>query len=248
MIWICVAASALVAMEAHAQEETPPAAPPEPPPPAPAPKPAPATKEFGSAGTVDFGAVTAFGHAPGIIGIPSVAPIYSTVGVDHTTKSPPQGDSDNSTVILIAPEVDYFVIDDLSIGGAVLLGIVIPKTGDTATLIGIGPTVGYNIWLSRPSLSLWPRASFVYESLGGNITGTSTTGGTTTTTSQSFTYSKGSIGFYVPLMIHPVQHFHFGIGPYFALDVLSNVKVGSTSSDGDKSTVIGLRAEIGGWL
>ena len=205
---------------------------------------APPEREFGSAGVLDFGAITAFGHMTGVFGISNFPGNVSGMTVDHTTTSPPTGDSTSETVLLLSPEVDYFVIDNLSVGGAVLLGVAIPSKGDSATLLGIGPTVGYNIWLSAPTLSLWPRASLVYESIGTSAETTTPTGTTTT----SFTYHKASIGLYAPLLVHPVKHFHFGIGPYVATDLSSSVSSGGNSTDATKATVIGLRAEIGGWL
>jgi hypothetical protein len=57
---------------------------------------------------------------------------------------------------------------------------------------------------------------------------------------------------YVPLLIHPTEHFHFGVGPYFTMDLTSSSSVTtggvSSSGDGSKDTTIGLRGEIAGWL
>jgi hypothetical protein len=204
----------------------------------------PPAREFGSAGVLDFGAITAFGHVSGVLGINNFPGNISGLTADHTTTSPPQGDSRSENVLLLSPEVDYFVINNLSIGGALLLGVVIPGKGDSATIVGIGPTVGYNIWLSPGTLSLWPRATFTYESIGTSATVTTQN----QTTETTFTYSKASVGLFVPLLIHPVKHFHFGIGPYVATDLSASVSSGGKSTDADKATVIGLRAEIGGWL
>ena len=48
---------------------------------------------------------------------------------------------------------------------------------------------------------------------------------------------------FVPLLIHPVEHFHIGIGPYLDTDLTSKTE----GEDGVKETTIGIRSEIAGW-
>ena len=57
-----------------------------------------------------------------------------------------------------------------------------------------------------------------------------------------------NVGVFVPLLIHPVKHFHFGVGPYFDIDVSSKESSGNVSVDGDKNMHVGIRAEVAGWL
>ena len=57
-----------------------------------------------------------------------------------------------------------------------------------------------------------------------------------------------NVGVYVPLLIHPVKHFHFGVGPYFNVDLSSKESSGSTSVDGDKNLRVGVAFEVAGWL
>jgi hypothetical protein len=182
-------------------------------------------KEFGNPGTLNIGAAT---------------------GLDFQYKStsPPQGSSTSEIGFTVVPQMAYFVIEGLSVGGQAIFSYTKPKDSDGLTVLGIGPTVGYNVWLKPELLSLWPQVGVVYNS--ASITITSTTPGTNTTTTA--TASKFSLVAFVPLLIHPVKHFHFGVGPYFSADLSSSVSLSGSSTDGSKDVTLGLRGEIAGWL
>ena len=182
-------------------------------------------REFGNAGVLAFSAATSLDLS--IVSIKS-----------------PTGDSSSETHFSISPSIDYFVIDGLSVGG--VLGFALdsskpPGATDSgkATTITIGPRVGYNIWLTPPSLSLWPQVGILYSHLSTSSGGVAGASG-----------SKVSLDVGVPLLIHPVKHFHFGIGPFVTLDLSSSSSqsAGGASADGNKATVFGLRGEIAGWL
>jgi len=181
-------------------------------------------KEFGNPGVLHFAAATSLNF-----------------GV--TSSKPPQGDSSSRTEISILPSIDYFVIEGLSVGGEILFNMTSDKPAgasdsNKSTTIGIGPRVGYNIWVQPGSLSVWPLVGFSYRS-------TSTSAGGQDGPSTS----RGTLGIFVPLVIHPVKHFDIGIGPYVDLDVMSKSKPPNGDSvDGNKDTTFGLKAEIGGWL
>jgi hypothetical protein len=179
-------------------------------------------KEFGDQGVVAFGAAT-------------------SLNLGYTQTSPPSGPSSNITNISIVPEIQYFVITGLSVGGIVVFDWAKPSTGDSTTTIGIGPTVGYNFWISPGLLSLWPQATFTFNNASTSIP--SPTGGTV-----SGSLTTTNVGVFVPLLIHPVKHFHFGVGPYFNIDLSSKESAGGTSVDGDKAMNLGIRGEIAGWL
>jgi hypothetical protein len=181
-------------------------------------------KSFGDPGVIAIGAGTELGFAA-------------------TSSKFDGNDAGKSTRFGLTADVSYFVIKGLSVGG--LLGFQSLSTKDAAgndaggaTTIAIGPQVGYNIDLSPPTLSLWPKASFLYESTstkqGGNDGPKST---------------KMVFGLFVPLMIHPVKHFAFGIGPFLDMDISSKSKppVGD-EKDGVKDMTFGLKGVILGWL
>jgi hypothetical protein len=194
--------------------------------------PEPAGKEFGNPGTVNIGAVTGLDFS-------------------YTSISPAKGDSTNALAFSISPELAYFVIEGLSLGVVGEFRYLKVKGTDAITAIGAGPVVGYNIWLSPGKLSLWPQITPILFSseTSSSSSATSTSGtGTTTTTTSSVTETRLSTAIAVPLLIHPAEHFHIGIGPYFRIDFSSKVSGGSTSGDSDKNTSFGIQAEVAGWL
>jgi hypothetical protein len=180
-------------------------------------------REFGDQGTLAFDAATG-----GNIG--------------YTSTSPAGGGSSFNTIdINVQPAMHYFVTNGFSVGGTLLFDWSKPSTTDATTTIGIGPTVGYNIWLTPGQLSLWPKVTFSFENASKPGSGS----GATATPSGSAQLMN--LGVYVPLLIHPVKHFHIGVGPYFGIDLSNKFSAGSLSVDGDKSTSFGVKADIGGW-
>jgi hypothetical protein len=216
-----VSAATLAVVPAMAEEATATAA--ATPPPAVAEK--GGDKEFGNPGTINFAAATALN--------------FTT-----TSHKPPQGDSSSSMHIGISPSIDYFVAEGISVGGILVFDMQSDKAAGASdaskmTTIGLGPRVGYNLWLTPGSLSLWPKLNFLYETFSTSAGGNDGPSG-----------NKMAVQIDVPLIIHPVKHFHIGIGPFIRLDLASKQKTppSSDSTDGIKDTVIGLQGEIAGWL
>src|SRR6202042_2444795 len=91
----------------------------------------PPEREFGDQGVIAIGAAT-------------------SLDVSYTATSAPGGAPGSHTVNLgIEPEVQYFVINGLSVGGIVAFDWAKESgTNTTTTAIGLGPTVGYNVWLT----------------------------------------------------------------------------------------------------
>src|SRR5262249_16797846 len=66
-----------------------------------------------------------------------------------------------STTVVLHPAADYFLIDHLSLGGYVHLGV--QSGGGTAvTSFGVGPRIGVNIDLSS-RFSFWPKAGVAFN-------------------------------------------------------------------------------------
>ena len=152
-------------------------------------------------------------------------------------------DAGKATAFGLDVDASYFVIKGLSVGA--ILGFNSLSTKDAAgndatgaTTIKIGPQVGYDIPLSPPLLSLWPKAAFTYESTSNKVKG-----------NDAGSDTKMVLGLFVPLMIHPVKHFAFGVGPFMDMDISSKNKppVGD-ERDGLKTTTFGLKGVILGWL
>ena len=181
-------------------------------------------KEFGDAGVINFAAATRLDLA------------FSSI-------KPPQGDSGSATHFAIQPSIDYFVIQNLSIGATLLFDSNSTKAAgasdsDSTTTIGVGPRVGYNVWITPGSLSLWPQVGIMYTSASSKVKG-----------QDAGSNSALALQVFVPLVIHPVKHFHFAVGPFMQMDLSNKFKPPSGDSvDGSKTTTFGLMGEIAGWL
>ncbi|MBF5045744.1 hypothetical protein FGE12_25275 [Aggregicoccus sp. 17bor-14] len=106
--------------------------------------------------------------------------------------------TDDKFYINVAPGLDYFIKDNVSVGASVNLGTTIGD-GDDETQIGGQLRLGYNMPVAE-TLSLWPRAKagIVYSSSSA-INSPKTT---------SFL-----LGVEAPVLFHPVNHFFVGAGP-----------------------------------
>jgi len=110
-----------------------------------------------------------------------------------------QGLSYHGTSLYLGPELDYFVIEHLSIGGA----IVVAWNDQSGANLGVVPQVGYDVVLS-PTWSLWPRLAV---------------------TVLSGSPAHGSVELSAPFLVHPVEHFFFGFGPAVSTDFLGDNKI-----------------------
>lgn len=144
------------------------------------------------------------------------------------------GGGGGSTVTLtLRPAADYFLIENLSLGGFVGLDYT-SYDGGHSTQFAIGPRVGYNIPLS-PLFSVWPKAglSIAHTSIGSDITD-----GAGNKVSVSASNTALGLNLFVPFMVHPAEHFFLGFGPALDVDLTGD----------NKATVIAGRLTIGGWL
>jgi hypothetical protein len=138
-------------------------------------------------------------------------------------------DSDGAaTSVSILPATDYFLIDNLSLGG--VIGVVYTKSGENrSTSFRLGPRVGYNFELSR-LLSLWPKLGFSYAHNKNKVDAGPV--------SFSDTNDAIALNLFVPVMIHPAEHFFAGFGPFLDTDL----------SGDNRATTWGFRLTLGGWL
>jgi hypothetical protein len=159
--------------------------------------------------------------------------------------------TDNKTSFFyINPGVDYFVIDHLSIGGEVVLGVLGTSVtnhirgqpdrtadGPGATLFGIMPRIGYDIPIGS-MFSLWPRGGIGFSHISISGGGAPDASGT-----AWFFYAD------VPFMFHFVEHFFMGVGPGVTVTLSSSASQGGASGDGNKFTDFRLLSfVIGGYL
>jgi hypothetical protein len=148
----------------------------------------------------------------------------------------------------LAPTLDYFVIDNLSLGAQVLVDLITlspasPGQGQptpqstTITTLGIAPQVGYNIALGD-TFSFWPKAFFAYA--------------TSTSSNNGPSLAVSAVGLFAPLLYHPVRHFYVGLGPNVATQVGNSTSAsngGTTvTTYNDKATTFGVMATFGGYF
>jgi hypothetical protein len=139
----------------------------------------------------------------------------------------------------LAPAADYFIMDNISVGGQILFSLASysPPQGPgvSATTFGIAPQVGYNLGLTD-NISFWPKLFFQYANTGiSNNVGS---------------VSSAAIGIFAPFLYHPVQHFFVGIGPNFSAQVISSFSPGGGGASVDlaKATTFGITATFGGYF
>lgn len=172
--------------------------------------------EFGKAGQIHIGSGLQLSYSAG------------------TTKAPSGDSADKPTTFTIQPGLDYFLQDNISIGGTVGYTSTSQKSGGTdvkSSAISIGPRVGYNVAVAE-KLSVWPRAGLMYSSISADFGGGSKSGST-----MSFELN-------VPLLVHLAPHFDVGFGPFYRSDISSKFD----GADANKDTTYGLATEIGGWF
>jgi hypothetical protein len=165
----------------------------------------------------------------GIFGARGQLAISSDAGLSISNTST-SGRGGSTTRLELRPAVDYFIIDNLSLGG--FLGLDYSKVpSGHSTAFSIGPRVGYNIPLSR-LFSIWPKAGLSFTSVSQTINATGTDAETSTNSSNL------AVNLFVPVMLHPAAHFFLGFGPALDADLTGDVK----------STTIAGRLTIGGWI
>ncbi len=162
----------------------------------------------------------------GIFGVRGQIAVSSDEGV-ATSYSSTSGVS--TFKFTLRPAVDYFVIDNLSLGAVFGIDYRSDSAGsgkgsDHQTIYSIGPRVGYNISF-KPLFSVWPRVGLSYAGVN-----------------QTLPFGADDhhlqLNVSVPFMFHVLKHFFVGFGP--ALDV-------DLSGDSKTTTIAG-RVTLGGWF
>jgi hypothetical protein len=160
--------------------------------------------------------------------------ISSDVGLS-ISNTKVSGVDGSSTIVVLRPALDYFVVDSLSVGGFV--GVEYASApGGSSSSISIGPRVGYNVTLSD-RLSLWPKIGFAIAHTSQTDNGATLPSGLTVGAGGDDNTSV-QLNLFVPVMFHPVPHFFLGLGPALDQDLSGDAK----------ATTIAIRLTIGGWI
>lgn len=164
----------------------------------------------------------------GRFGMDGAKAVSSDAGLSVSNTSI-NGIDGSTTTLVLRPAFDWFVMNDLSLGGFVGVEYNSSPGGDSS-VISVGPRVGYNVPLSART-SLWPKVGLSLASTTIEDEGAVGGGDEESNTSVQ-------LNLFAPFMFHPVQHFFLGLGP--ALDV-------DLSGDA-KATTIAARLTLGGWI
>lgn len=133
------------------------------------------------------------------------------------------------TSVEFAPAADVFVIDNLSIGGAINVEYVRVR-GEDGFRFSVGPRIGYNYSFTN-LLSIWPKLGFAFahSSSGYDVPDD---------LRPAHGNNAVAINLFVPVMLHPATHFFVGFGPFLDADL----------SGDHRTTAYGLKLTIGGWM
>jgi hypothetical protein len=178
--------------------------------------PAHAADRFGRAGQIVPGGTFSLGRERSAVqGIPSQSTVFGS----------------------LAPSLQYFVIDDLALGGAVGVSYVsIPDANYYGMTFSAAPSIAYNVPLG-PSLSVLPQASFGVAHDTAKIEG------------APAEHSNALwVSLYVPLLLH-VEHVFFGIGPQCARYTRAH-HLSSSGATGVSQTAwtVSLSGMVGAWF
>jgi len=96
------------------------------------------------------------------------------------------------------PALDYFIANNVSIGG--LIGIQYDSPNGGTTTIDLGVRAGYNLNIVN-QVSFWPTLGIFYSHFSASMSSGSST----------------SLGVFAPFLYHITPHFFLGGGPFFNL-------------------------------
>ena len=160
--------------------------------------------------------------------------------------------------------LDYAVIQNLTIGGSVILAFTVggsneTKQGSTSvsvdapsqTLFGIAPRVGYTLHLTD-LFTFWPRGGFGFYTFSSKSTNTQNNGNTFTSTTS---LNQFAINLEPVFAITPIPHVFFILGPVIDIPITGTIKVEQSANGTTQSTShdasqfhFGVTAGLGGYF
>ena len=139
--------------------------------------------------------------------------------------------SKTAVAFVLKPAADYFVIDNLSVGGYLRLGFAndagVGINEGGVTTFGVGARVGYNLVVAQ-NVSIWPRLG-----LGVNTVSYASIDNVAPPSRTNLTLDLS-----VPFLVHPVDHHFLGLAPDLNVDLTGDVK----------ATAFTIDFIVGGWI
>ncbi len=145
------------------------------------------------------------------------------------------GQSDGVSMSL-APEIDYFVLDHFTLGGAVGMAYFTSSAGvsSTSQSFFVAPRVGYQIALGR-TVSIWPHIGPSYSAARTEFD-----------YGEYRSHALGVVGS-IPVLVQLAPHFFVGGGPRIDAEWRKQT-VGGVYAMNQDSVSIGVMSVVGGWI
>lgn len=159
--------------------------------------------------------------------------INGAFALDFTSRSTDAKNDQSVTEVRVAPNGDFFVVPNVSLGGGLLVDY--QSQGDTSqTAFGIQARGGY--YLPLGSAGIWLQVGFDY--LHGKSELATGLG------SVNVSYDTFALDVNVPIIIHLAPNFFFGIGPTLRQDIAYSDDVDGNADV--KTRVLGITSLVGG--
>jgi hypothetical protein len=110
-----------------------------------------------------------------------------------------EGHLHNGWELRLHPAADYFIVNNVSVGGAI--GLQYDSGNPSTTIVDIGARVGFNLNIVD-RVGFWPTAGIFYVHVSGRPATNST-----------------AFRVFAPFLFHIVPHLFVGLGPSFGLDL-----------------------------
>jgi hypothetical protein len=149
----------------------------------------------------------------------------------------------STTSVKVAPSIDYFVLNGVSVGAEVAIGnsngTSLDESGAetqvSSNSFDAAARIGANLRLAA-AVSIWLRGAIGYGTVDQSISNVSAT--------NQHSRTRSWIDISMPLLVHPASHFFVGAGP-FIFHELSDKDQYEFEND---ATQLGLSLILGGWF
>jgi hypothetical protein len=114
-----------------------------------------------------------------------------------------EGHLRNGWELRLHPSIDYFIANNLSVGG--LVGLQYNSGNPSTTIVDLGVRAGYNLAIVN-QVTFWPTVGISYSHFSSGMNSGSST----------------FLEIFAPFLYHIVPHFFVGAGPVFDLSLDNN--------------------------